>query len=116
MDSEWLQASADIVNFRAGRKTGDRTHRNPVSFSEIVDVALRDVGQPLVVDQVTGLRIQQHTRRDSLVQQFKGASGTNVGFPSQHHNGVGFFRMVDHQKARGLARQPNQNQKHDEES
>ena len=99
-----------------GRKTDDRTYRNFVPFSEIADVSLRDVGQPLIVDQVSRLRIQKHARRDSLLQQFKSASGTNVGFPSEHDDGVGFFRMIEDQETRRLASERNEDREDEEES
>jgi hypothetical protein len=99
MCSQRLQASAHIVNFRVGRETDDRTHRNLVRRPKVTDVFLRDVGQALIIDQVSCLCIQKHARRESLVQQFEGAGGTNIRFPGQHYDGIGLLRMIDNQEA-----------------
>lgn len=87
-----------------------------VGFSDAVDVSLRDVGQALIVDQISSFGIEKNARRNSLMQQFEGAGGTNIRFAGEHDDSVGFLGMVDDEKARRLAGEGNEDREDEEES
>jgi len=62
----------------------------------------------LIVERLARLNIQKNPWRNSPAQQFDGAGWTETGFSGQHHDGIGWLRLVRYQKPRRLAGQPSQ--------
>lgn len=106
--AQHVQASVRVVGLGKSGKTGDWTYRNAACFRKSVNVALCNVDQALIVDDIPHLNIDDCALRHSLPQEFESAGRAGVGFACEYQDGVRRFRFIHHQKARGLAGQRNQ--------
>lgn len=113
MRPDLLQTVAGIIDFRERGRSKDWADRHATCFAPGLYVSPADVHEELVIDQASPLRVEKNVLRQALMQQVESVRRASIGFTRQDYDGVGFYRIIDHQETRGLTRERDTNNDRD---
>ena len=115
MNAVGLQTAVYVLRLGVGRETYNRADRDVVFFGLSVNVALRHIGEALIVDNGAGLRVKEHARSLLLSQEFERVSGTYRSLACENDDRVGLLRIIHDKKTASLAAQNDEHEKYNKQ-